>query len=266
MEKCCLHLRGGSGEHDFLDLDTDSEEVTPRNLKKAEQPKGNGEEWSSTSTPDEDKAVGVWSAESSIRPDSVPSEGQSHSSSAASSTGLGVHGNCTWDRIKQIGIPVFEIPGLKKAANEAKMLRQSRDFAEQAMDWKREEREAVAAETERRSVVRERGRQQGLWGSDEGAQIEGEPCKACGRVLCCCEHLAEEEELQRRGIEDPFERIKDRHILMPGQATPPPASPPSVPPPSPSPRRSAEGGCGRAGGWAGEWGLRLQLWNSLVVC
>ncbi len=129
-----------------------------------------------------------------------------------------MHGNCTWDRIKQIGIPVFEVAGLKKVAKEAKMLRQSRDFAEQAMDWKRKERVAAAAETGRRSAARERGRQQGLWGSDEGAQIEGEPCGACGRVLCCCEHLAEEKELQRRGIEDPFERIKDRHIVMPGQA------------------------------------------------
>jgi hypothetical protein len=109
------------------------------------------------------------------------------------------------------------MPGLSKAAKEASLMRRSRDFAEQTIDWKRKERAELAAETARRSAARERGRTTGLWDSDEGRQIEGEPCGACGRVLCVCEHLAEEEEMRRRGIVDPFERIKDSHILAPGE-------------------------------------------------
>ena len=91
----------------------------------------------------------------------------------------------------------------------------------------------MAAETARRAAMRERGTKLGLWGPEEGRQIEGEPCSACGRVLCVCEHLAEEEEMRRRGIQDPFERIKDRHILAPGEVRD--ALPPPPPAPAPAP-------------------------------
>ena len=225
-----LILRGGEGGA-LLDLEMDPEPSKP--LKSASDSKKLVKDWSTTSTPEDDKALGVWSAESSLRPESELSEGRHASSSAPSSTGLGVHGNCSWDRLRQIGIPIFELPELGKAAKEASMMRRSRDFAEQTIEWKREERATMAAETARRAAMRERGTKLGLWGPEEGRQIEGEPCSACGRVLCVCEHLAEEEEMRRRGIQDPFERIKDRHILAPGEVRD--ALPPPPPAPAPAP-------------------------------
>ena len=111
-----LNLRGGeTGETDqtCLDLQMEPEENTLPASKKVEAGV-KGDAWSTTSTPEEDKALGMWSAESSLQPESAPSEDRPPSSSAPSSTGLGVHGNCSWDRIRQIGIPVFELQELTK--------------------------------------------------------------------------------------------------------------------------------------------------------
>ena len=74
----------------------------------------------SASTPSGESDMGKWSYESSVGPSSAgPAEGRS---SEDSSTGLGIHGR-NWSHVKALGIPIFEIPALKKVAKEAKLLR-----------------------------------------------------------------------------------------------------------------------------------------------
>jgi len=74
----------------------------------------------SASTPSGESDIGKWSYESSVGPSSAgPAEGRS---SEDSSTGLGIHGR-NWSHVKALGIPIFEVPELKKVAKEAKLLR-----------------------------------------------------------------------------------------------------------------------------------------------
>jgi len=196
--RLALRLRGGA-VHDYADL--------------------------SASTPPDEPGLDNWSYQSSSGPGSPgPAE---QPDSEDSSTGLGIH-NRNWSHIKALGLPVFEIPELAKVAKEARLLRHAADGAYEAQGYRMEEKKANKEEYERRKAVAKRGKELGWFEKGEGEKIEGEPCAKCHKILCTCEYEKEQEQMRKRGYEDPFERIKDRGILQPGRDFLPSSSTPSA--------------------------------------
>ena len=196
--RVALRLRGGA-LHDYADL--------------------------SASTPPDEPGLDNWSYQSSSGPGSPgPAE---QPDSVDSSTGLGIH-NRNWSHIKALGLPVFEIPELAKVAKEARLLRHAADGAYEAQGYRMEEKKANQEEYERRKAVAKRGKELGWFEKGEGEKIEGEPCAKCHKILCTCEYEKQQEQMRKRGYEDPFERIKDRGILQPGRDFLPSSSTPSA--------------------------------------
>jgi hypothetical protein len=148
-------------------------------------------------------------------------------SSEESSTGLGIH-NRNWSHVKAIGLPVFEYPQFNKVAKEAKLLRHAADGAYEAQGYCTEEKTRKLKEYARRKRIADEGKEHGWFQNGDGERIDGHPCAVCHKILCTCEFAKEQEAMRRRGFEDPFERIKDRGILQPGQDFLPSSSTPSA--------------------------------------
>ena len=84
------------------------------------------------------------------------------------------------------------------------------DGAYEAQGYRTEEKKRSQAEYQRRKSVADEGREKGWFDDGQGERIDGAPCTTCHKILCTCDVERENEEMRKRGYEDPFERIKDR--------------------------------------------------------
>lgn len=99
--------------------------------------------------------------------------------------------------------------------------------AEGGAEWKEKERERIKRESQVRGETVREAVKLGLMDEHEATvEMTGSACGKCKKVLCFCEYLEEEEHMRRRGIDDPFSRVKESHIIQPGQDVLPSSSTP----------------------------------------
>lgn len=133
-----------------------------------------------------------------------------------------------WTRIDEIGLPVYDLPEFASVAGEARVLKRAQAAAEGGVEWRERERERIKKESQiRRETVREAIEQGMLEEHEAAVELKGgSACSKCKKVLCFCDFLEEEKKMRKRGIDDPFARVKESHILQPGQDVLPSSSTP----------------------------------------
>eukprot|EP00960_Hanusia_phi_P057709 763635-Hanusia_phi.AAC.3 len=173
---------------------------------------GGSTEDSSMPTPDESLDA---PSSSSGAPQSAP---LTSASSEAESTGLGIHSH-NFTRLHEIGLPVFDNPDFKDVAQEAKILKQASMAVEEVKGFRKGEKAKERRRLAESKAIHEEGKRNDWWVHGDLEEIKGKPCETCGKIL-------EDEELERKGIEDPFERVKDRAMrrymddVLPSSSTP----------------------------------------------